>query len=721
MFDKLLGNYSAQMGRSKMKKAKGRLAALTMPDFLTRRNNDVTVRVFTVDDVNGPRYDVLAAGDATISPTTPITPTSPNNNGSSSNKTIKPPTITISPSEYLNLPQFSGVPLSIEPEPYTADSPISPNTPPFAKKTSSPQKNVPQITLKRRESGYEADLALIESRRSERSISFSSISTVSSASSSCSTASRPYSPLMHLSASQLFLADDDGRSSMSSSLTSLSGYSTAESQASGDSGISLKDRRCVSFSNFHAEFNHLEKSKYRWEKDNQTATVPSKNRLSSHSFSGATDGGHHHAEFNHLEKSKYRWEKDIQTATVPSKNRLSSHSFSGATDGGHHHRKHSGSYGDMGLHPHHACVDPLRSTRCRSVSCASLNTVANEVEFSGSAFAAKLYNRIGKKTDKSDALRNVSHVCHVYKGTLLLTDILEGKITFMGHHGRTMKEFITESGSEPWCACVTRKGHVAVTLRRQSCVTVWSGHGSLVREFGHDVLKCPTGLACDYKGRFIVTDERTNRVAIFSDTGKFIRYLGYRNTATDNSSKQGICGPDRRRRKAGVAQGPSNSSQHHAENMNEKLEADTVFLTNEEEKDSDERNCNNGHGELNGVLSVILEKSHGNDKADNGKQLQQAQSRLQRLRRRRTAEQLRNFNHEQQRRRLQTVRVLPSALRLYNQQRGKSWCPILAATRSRCFPLKETTSTLSDTTGAVTATSKFPTRIFEKLVIVSPS
>ena len=424
---------------------------------------------------------------------------------------------------YLNVPRIGIIPQIVEPEPDVPHSATQLTVPHInAMHTSAPQLNtlapqptalVPQINLKRRESGYEADLALMKMRRSNRSPSV------------CSLASRPPSPLLQLSASDLFLQDDDGRSSLSSSMTSLSAISCSGSQWSNDSGVSVRDRRSVSFSGAD-DLDSERKRKSGWEKED-------------------------------------RWDDSRSIASCGG--RLNARSLSDQRGGDARHQ-HSGSCSDVALlHPHHACVDPLRSSRCRSVSCVSLNSIVSQQEFSGAIFTAKLYNRIGRKVDGSDALGNISNVCHVYKGMTLLTDLVEGKITFMGSNGRAVKEFITETGSEPWCACVTPKGHVAVTLRRRSCVTVWSGHGSLVREFGHDVLKCPTGLACDYKGRFIVTDERTNRVAIFSDTGKFLRYLGHGSSQAADAgpdSSAGDCRSSEPERKASHDGGSTSHRQH---------------------------------------------------------------------------------------------------------------------------------------------------------------
>jgi hypothetical protein len=99
-------------------------------------------------------------------------------------------------------------------------------------------------------------------------------------------------------------------------------------------------------------------------------------------------------------------------------------------------------------------------------------------------------------TNTSSISEYLSQLCYFCcsQDTVLLTDLLDSKITLLASSGRAIKEFVTDPGSQPWCSCVTPKGHVAVTLRRLSCVTVWSGHGSLVREFGQDVFKCPTGI-----------------------------------------------------------------------------------------------------------------------------------------------------------------------------------------------------------------------------------
>ncbi|XP_076456151.1 uncharacterized protein LOC143290523 [Babylonia areolata] len=180
----------------------------------------------------------------------------------------------------------------------------------------------------------------------------------------------------------------------------------------------------------------------------------------------------------------------------------------------------------------HTDSNPTSAERRASASLAPPGTSArslnlNEVAHSkfkgpyGKLFTAKLFNCIGQKA----GLSNVTHVSHVYKGTLLVTNVLGGKLLHLARSGRLMKSFEVEQGSEPWSACITPLGHVAVTLRWPACVTVWSGNGTLVQEFGFDVLQSPSGLACDHQGRFIVTDERTNRVSIFSPDGQFLRYL----------------------------------------------------------------------------------------------------------------------------------------------------------------------------------------------------
>ena len=181
------------------------------------------------------------------------------------------------------------------------------------------------------------------------------------------------------------------------------------------------------------------------------------------------------------------------------------------------------------------CAQSLSSSRCCSDGTFNSKGLAED-GFEGphgKLFTAKLFNRIGSK----GALCNVTHVSHVYKGMILVTDLLEGKVLFAARSGRWAKSFVAEKGAEPWSACITPRGHVAVTLRRLACVTVWSGNGTLVREFGHGVLECPTGLVVDQQGRFIVTDERTNRVSMFSPAGEFLRYLA-RASTQQKSEKQ---------------------------------------------------------------------------------------------------------------------------------------------------------------------------------------
>ena len=133
------------------------------------------------------------------------------------------------------------------------------------------------------------------------------------------------------------------------------------------------------------------------------------------------------------------------------------------------------------------CAQSLSSSRCCSDGTFNSKGLAED-GFEGphgKLFTAKLFNRIGSK----GALCNVTHVSHVYKGMILVTDLLEGKVLFAARSGRWAKSFVAEKGAEPWSACITPRGHVAVTLRRLACVTVWSGNGTLVREFGHGVLE----------------------------------------------------------------------------------------------------------------------------------------------------------------------------------------------------------------------------------------
>ncbi|KAK7092205.1 hypothetical protein V1264_007993 [Littorina saxatilis] len=268
-----------------------------------------------------------------------------------------------------------------------------------------------------------------------------------------------------------------------------------------------------------------------------------------------------------------------------------------------HHRSGHLSDEDRRAHPHHRCVRPLTSSRCQSASSCNLYQ-RDEVEGPhGKLFTAWLFNRIGRK----GALANVTHVNHVYKGTVLITDMLGGKIVFAARSGRSAKVFATEQGAEPWCACITPKGHVAVTLRRLACVTVWSGHGSLVREFGNDFLQCPTGLACDRQGRFIVTDERSNRVAVFSPTGEFLHYLMQAPQQTED-------------RKATTAKGPRVRATGESRNTRPKSEyRDTGESRNTRPK-SEYRDTENDRSDDNEEMDEDWRKSdkNGNDRNTNG-------------------------------------------------------------------------------------------------------
>ena len=346
---------------------------------------------------------------------------------------------------------------------------------------------LPQISLRRRTSGYEDDVALLQ---------------LSSSPSAVSGSSRSPSPLVQLSGRDLFAIEEDA-ASITSSMTSTSVDSSESQSDSSDSDKAL------------------------------TKLKETDNSFTAGSSAAEREGG------RSAGLGREREQKQSHLA---------------------------------------GSADLLASRRSQSAGTFNLKDL-EENEFEGphgKLFTAKLFNRIGRK----GTLSNVTHVSHVYKGTILVTDLLQGKILFAARSGRWDRVFVTETGSEPWCACVTPRGYVAVTLRRMACVTVWSGNGTLVREFGQGVLECPTGLTCDRQSRFIVTDEKTNRVAIFSPAGEFLRYLCHLPATPQRNGKL----PSRKdsnesAKKVNSSKSDSNSSSNSSNN-----DGDSSSDANEEEE-----------------------------------------------------------------------------------------------------------------------------------------
>ena len=364
---------------------------------------------------------------------------------------------------------------------------------------------LPQISLRRRTSGYEDDVALLR---------------LSSSPSALSGSSRSPSPLVQLSGRDLFAIEEDA-ASITSSMTSTSVGSSESQSDSSDSDKALTKLKETD-SSFTAER----------EEGRGTGLGREREQMQSHLAGSA---------------------------------------------------------------------DLLASRRSQSAGTFNLKEMkGNEFEGPhGKLFTAKLFNRIGRK----GALSSVTHVSHVYKGTILVTDLLEGKILFAARSGRWDRAFVTETGSEPWCACVTPRGYVAVTLRRTACVTVWSGNGTLVREFGHGVLECPTGLTCDRQSRFIVTDEKTNRVAIFSPAGEFLRYLSHHAAAPQGNGKL----PSKKDSNESAKKVNSNNSDSSSSSSRSNNDGDSSSDANEEEEVSAEEgklmkasSCGKGAGRKRG-------------------------------------------------------------------------------------------------------------------------
>ena len=92
-----------------------------------------------------------------------------------------------------------------------------------------------------------------------------------------------------------------------------------------------------------------------------------------------------------------------------------------------------------------------------------------------------------------DVLKDVSDIHVLDTGDLMVTDLLSDKIVFYSSERQPSATYALDCGSEPWAACVTLTGCLAVTLRRQRCVSLWDKSGEHLGEFGDPVLTAPTG------------------------------------------------------------------------------------------------------------------------------------------------------------------------------------------------------------------------------------
>ncbi|XP_046327525.2 RING finger protein nhl-1-like [Haliotis rufescens] len=134
-------------------------------------------------------------------------------------------------------------------------------------------------------------------------------------------------------------------------------------------------------------------------------------------------------------------------------------------------------------------------------------------------FRAVLFNKFGAKRNTAPGIKDAKSVAHVYKGEVLVTDLLDSKVVLYERSGKAKRTFMTKESSEPWGATMTPDGHVAVTLRRQHCVALWTNDGTSMEVFGSGLLRCPAGLAVDKTGRVFVADEQLSDVFVFDQTG----------------------------------------------------------------------------------------------------------------------------------------------------------------------------------------------------------
>lgn len=137
-----------------------------------------------------------------------------------------------------------------------------------------------------------------------------------------------------------------------------------------------------------------------------------------------------------------------------------------------------------------------------------------------------LHNVIGKRGTGKGQFRNATSVSHVSSGSIVVTDIINCRVTLFHGSGRVMSEIQTGPGTEPWATAVLPNGKLVVSLQRPGCLAIFSANGEFCTNIACDLLVKPSGVATDRKGRIIVSDVSTDSVYILDQDGEVLKRLG---------------------------------------------------------------------------------------------------------------------------------------------------------------------------------------------------
>lgn len=151
---------------------------------------------------------------------------------------------------------------------------------------------------------------------------------------------------------------------------------------------------------------------------------------------------------------------------------------------------------------------------------------ANGVEKRHARKCDPLKVSFGKRGKDVGEFQDATDITYISRDQILVTDIINSRIQMCTHSGETLVVYGGEDIKEPWSACLTREGHIAITSRRRKCVILMSKKGDILWSFGVGFFQCPCGVCTDADGNFIVTDSLSDRVSVHSNAGQFLHYLG---------------------------------------------------------------------------------------------------------------------------------------------------------------------------------------------------
>ncbi|XP_062619224.1 tripartite motif-containing protein 3-like, partial [Saccostrea cucullata] len=137
-----------------------------------------------------------------------------------------------------------------------------------------------------------------------------------------------------------------------------------------------------------------------------------------------------------------------------------------------------------------------------------------------------LHNIIGKRGTGKGQFRNATSLSHFSSGSIIVTDIINCRVTLFHMSGRVVHEINTGPGSEPWATAVLPNGNLVVSLQKPGSLAIFDAKGEYIKDIAGHLLVKPSGVATDRKGRIVVSDVNTDSVYILDQDGEVLKGLG---------------------------------------------------------------------------------------------------------------------------------------------------------------------------------------------------